>query len=529
MAETQRQLSPEEIREDLTQPIVFHKDAKSYFTGEKLEKLGKIFQDPTVIDLDIMANEPEVKDDFNFIDYCDLLPEWRKLNREFYKALDDLFEHYKKRIPGAVKRTFDVEKNHGLTPIIDLIEHFGHLVTALSPDGHEFPTPFRGLLGKRFISIFHTKLSYTIIDEIKKLPNTVEIKRKKVDVSRELQKRFQVVLQYFHHLAQQNREHFIAGTPGIAEHDAAMKIKTNNKKFSNSFEEIEKAATTKNADELETEIDEQHETICELVNDIDWENFEYNGGKFKIQFINIRKVFAESDMKDVAKGGYLFKCRIILDPTIQKEINSGYVKGGALVFNYEPGFFEVMSETDNSNLIVSYGVTAEVLMKDKAQYLKICNAVYEIFANHLLELESKKTIQKDQVPTVKTVSQKTAEAVETTLETNEITPSPTWVWPGKPEETHKLQTTTDEEEEKEEKKKTGISLRNRKGNRVLRALESILGPAIRCEGTSHYIFKGREGNNYPIAIHGDKDVGVGLLKKCLSMYGISREEFSEAY
>jgi hypothetical protein len=67
-------------------------------------------------------------------------------------------------------------------------------------------------------------------------------------------------------------------------------------------------------------------------------------------------------------------------------------------------------------------------------------------------------------------------------------------------------------------------MRGIKGNRVLAAVRAFLDKPLRIAG-SHYIFRGRNGKTYPISIHGDNLVGIGMLKKCLKKWEISPEEF----
>ncbi len=56
---------------------------------------------------------------------------------------------------------------------------------------------------------------------------------------------------------------------------------------------------------------------------------------------------------------------------------------------------------------------------------------------------------------------------------------------------------------------------------VLRSLLDEL-PA---NGSSHRKFRCRDGSTYVIAVHGDRDVGIGLLLKCLRKFGVSAKEF----
>jgi len=67
-------------------------------------------------------------------------------------------------------------------------------------------------------------------------------------------------------------------------------------------------------------------------------------------------------------------------------------------------------------------------------------------------------------------------------------------------------------------------MRGIKGNRVFTALTGLLDKPVRING-SHHIFRGRNGKTYPIALHGDDQVGLGLLKKCLKMWELPPEDF----
>ena len=61
------------------------------------------------------------------------------------------------------------------------------------------------------------------------------------------------------------------------------------------------------------------------------------------------------------------------------------------------------------------------------------------------------------------------------------------------------------------------------GNRIKKALETLLGKSLRTTG-SHEVFRCRDGKTYPIAFHGSGQVGTGLLRECLRRFGITAQE-----
>jgi predicted RNA binding protein YcfA (HicA-like mRNA interferase family) len=69
-------------------------------------------------------------------------------------------------------------------------------------------------------------------------------------------------------------------------------------------------------------------------------------------------------------------------------------------------------------------------------------------------------------------------------------------------------------------------LRNRGSDEVKRTLIRLLGKPVGIEG-SHHLFRCRDGRRYPISLHPQEPVGIGLLKKCLQHFRIDPEEFYE--
>lgn len=79
----------------------------------------------------------------------------------------------------------------------------------------------------------------------------------------------------------------------------------------------------------------------------------------------------------------------------------------------------------------------------------------------------------------------------------------------------------------EEEGKYARQIRGLSGNVVKGALTRLLGKPLKIEG-SHHTFRCRNGNKYPIDFHGKKNVGTGLLIKCLKKYGIPIQEFVDS-
>lgn len=59
------------------------------------------------------------------------------------------------------------------------------------------------------------------------------------------------------------------------------------------------------------------------------------------------------------------------------------------------------------------------------------------------------------------------------------------------------------------------------------ALDKILGGAIRCNATTHYIYRGPNDKTVPVPF-GDGDIGIGLLKKIIKTLGLEPQEVLEA-
>jgi len=83
-----------------------------------------------------------------------------------------------------------------------------------------------------------------------------------------------------------------------------------------------------------------------------------------------------------------------------------------------------------------------------------------------------------------------------------------------------------EQEWKRELNKLSGRLQGIKSNQVIAAFTKLLGNPVRIRG-SHMIFRAKEDKKitFPVPNHGDKDFGIGLLKKCLKKLQIPIDEF----
>ncbi len=535
----QKSYTPEELRQVLSSPIALPKDAKKYFSGKRLEDLIKVYRDPTVVELDMMANDPAIGADMDFIEYCTFLPEWRAVNNRFDQAGMELFQFLKQNIPGAVRKITDCTQDFHPGPVLELYGAVAHLINSLSLQEPGLKTPFSAHMQKNLVIDTFARLTYTVIEEFRKAPRFITHQGKTEDVTPFLRGRLNDLMEHLH---QTNRQLFPWGLPGYAEQGSVAWIISNNKNFASNLSALQKiGAVSEDPKVLQEQIDEKHELIFELLNENDFEDFEYAGNNFRVQFSNIRHHLGKG-----IRAGYLFKCKIILDPHAEVFPQQTIQKNGedmGLHIDVRPGYYELMSYSSNTNLQISNGLSYELLFQDRTKYLQILNAIYQIFFEKIGELDSARMKEIGRQKSVKEMAVDTHEQIAKDLAPNQPFEIPVTTEAELPEssfaeeplsEVRPGQTVPErplEQSVPEARKSRNacVSLRGRKGNRVLQVLESILGPAVRCGGTSHFVFRGRSGQTYPISIHGAKDVGEGLLKKCLEMYGISKTEFDDEY
>lgn len=69
--------------------------------------------------------------------------------------------------------------------------------------------------------------------------------------------------------------------------------------------------------------------------------------------------------------------------------------------------------------------------------------------------------------------------------------------------------------------------RGLRANEVLRRFTRLFGSPERVVG-SHYVYRGRDGQTYPIALHMGREVGTGMLLKSLRNLGVTVEDFEAA-
>ncbi len=535
--------TPEELRQRLSLAIQLPQDAKRFFSGQRLEELIRVFRDPALVELDMMANDPAIAEDMDFIEYCTFLPEWRSVNKKFDKAGKELYEFLKKGVPAAVRKVTDCTQSFHPGPVLELYSAVTRLIISLSVHQPGIKTPFAANLQTNLLIDTYARLTYAVIEEFRKAPRTVTYRGAVQDVTDLLSGRLGDLV---NNLYQTNKHLFPWGLPGYAEQKSIYQILLNNENFFRNLAELQKiGSVSRDPKILQEQIDEKHELIFELLNENDFEDFEFTGTNFRVRFSNIRRQLGAG-----RKANYLFKCKIILDPSVSVVPDEPVAKKGqdmGLLVDVRPGYYDLIAYSSNSNLHISNGLSYEMLFQDQTKYLQILNAIYQIFFDKIGEIDSARMKEVVKQKSVKEMAEDTHEQITEDLAPSQPAETPEF-WEtelpemSSPEESHEQptsevtpdQTIPEDRPEQiipEARKSSGanISLRGRKGNRVLQVLESILGPSVRCEGTSHFIFRGRSGKTYPISIHGKKDVGEGLLKKCLEMYGISKTEFDDGY
>jgi len=495
-----KKYSLDEIKARLTRPLATPQEINKFFSKKRLEGLTSLLAHPTIVELDMLANEGQFKDD-TLVEYCSLLPEWRSLKREFISRLDELYSFLKQFLPAGVKKTFDpFTVNFHPDTILELYGAVARLCNSFVIEEKGVIAPYRTHLQVALLNHLFSRLTYDLIEEVKKLPTEIEVSKGQFrSAAPIIQSRYDILIK---HLTDCNKNIFPFGLPGYAEQGSIEKIKYCLNKHSGKFDKLISLAGKVNPQEVES----TYELILDLLKEIDFDDFVVEIAGVRIRFSNVTKNFPPA-----FRGDFGFKFTTMFDPKesiVDKDkieiIENSNIRG--LHFDVSDDHHDLVIDYPTGEIAFGTQLPYSLLLKDQEKLLKYKSVIFGLLLDHLLNLQHEKS--KDNNLEIDQIQE------EVTTELNSKV----------------LENLVDVPEETDhETKKVKCSYRNRKGNRVLRALSKILGRPVRCEGTSHFIFKGKAGNTYPIAIHGDKDVGVGLLKKCLENYDISYEEFDLAY
>jgi predicted RNA binding protein YcfA (HicA-like mRNA interferase family) len=155
------------------------------------------------------------------------------------------------------------------------------------------------------------------------------------------------------------------------------------------------------------------------------------------------------------------------------------------------------------------------------EYYAICNEIYDILLEYLRSKEP------DIIEFLKP-EQIAQEIHEEVTKTQNIEVEEYELPHEKIEEESIQKNNEPQQEDKREKNQLQFylkKLKNLSGTTVLRIIKNLLGEPIRISG-SHHVFEASSGIRFPIALHGNKKVGIGMLLNFLKTLNIF-EEFCE--
>ena len=478
-------------------PVVFSPQAKRFFKGVNLEKLEKIFNHSLVYELDSLFVSGELSDD-DLKTYCMLLPEWRELIRKMYGVVDDILAFASPQITSMVKQTFRSDGSYYPANLVQIYDESANLCSAFVRENQYM---FWGGLLMRFANVMLGLLTIKIKEEIEKLPHfrdsfTLNYGSRFFDTATErIGSRFSGGFNFFH----------LVKTVSCVEdnHDTYEADLLN---FLDTY-----VGKQQSPSKLQESANQKFNFISEL-------GAVYDMGIVEKQFqgVVVQIVDISNKVPPRLRGDFLYKVRLIFDKEkyVNKENLFTAEDAEDMRLRFSKGFYELMIEGLSGDLVTFPNYPLSKLI-DGQHYAKLKNVIYDLILDTLAQRELEDNLEEeDQGEEIVSIHQNTYERVQRTFVP----------------ETEKGRNYNEvAQRETRKNEKNHVKLTNRTGSLVLQAFIKILGDPIRNEGSSHFVFRGRNGVVYPLSIHHGEDVGKGLLLKCLKMLGISRREFEAAY
>lgn len=500
---------------------------RGFISEEDFSGIWDLLSEEVLIEIDTLFLEGELRDKEAML-YCAYLPEFRDLLFRFDEHLDKIFESYKEQVPSAVRKAFPEKGLVSAEELLRLYDKLGQLANSLGIG--KMPAAFRNSLASYVFIYLSSRLTPEIYWQLQDVPYV----KKDPHANRKINLIFQDLQIGVQRMG-------LGLLPGYLE-IGSMKTLTeahavHRKEARQIFDSCD--VESDDVDDLRRNADAKFDVITGLVVDYPIGQFEALIGDTSLQFNDVRKILGEG-----FAGNLFCQVRVTLDMDMREPLKPYTFYKGKVGTNIhvaaQPDFFDLMIYSDRGEINISTAIPYSRIVGE-VDYQKFRNVIFDTLINKLATDEFHEMQKKPSVGTItKEVKERTQEATGSEVETEirdvhaqviqeaEVKPfylSVPYV-PAKDQETDTNGHVVEQAKRAQEEigYVPSVSLRGIKGNRVLRALKSLLGDPLSVHG-SHYKFTCRNGSSYPIAIHGDRDVGVGLLVNCLKKFGVSMEEF----
>lgn len=478
-----------------------------------------------LLELEILRQEGEL-DDAELLEYYVLLPEYQQKVREMQASIESFAAFMRKSIPSRLRSALPEGEMVYTRNLGELMVEVDNFCNSFYLEGRD--TYFRDI----FLGTFCSRLMQrVVIDICAEFIATDSRGRRIYQPPRYTDEKMSIFL------AGAN-EHFArifqVQTPAMRFLEQMPVVqKSINQLYAGNFRDLLQAAgpATLTVQQLQSAAVEKFALIGELeaLVGLDRADARIGGGRVTV-------VGMQDYLDPYARAMTLYQFRVTLNPQLNGDyqiIKSDLPNGlKTTKYNVNNDYFEGLIDRGSGEIQMTAGLPYSLGMTTE-QYLRLKNTIYDLILERLGEREAQiLSEQQTRRAAEEMVEQRSAGVTEPAADLADSTADAVTALlpPGTFEARIPLPPRTAEVGDMD---KAGDNddlqyrraLRGLKGNVVIRVLRSLLDE-LPANGSSHRKFRCRDGSTYVIAVHGDRDVGIGLLLKCLRKFGVSAKEFS---
>ena len=491
----------EEIERELEENKMTHEEAvasfnqqpkipnhfRKFFGKKNLQDLKKLLSDPELRDLEVMV----LTGDLTFteaIRYTQVLPEYNEIALRLISIAENITSWRADKIDHSIK------SDHALSYFSAFIENL------------ELYLRFAG----SYMDSIKNQSGLFKLDLIRRLSNILEAK---------------LVALFCNRLAEDKNTHYGIAAKQFIElaksklpNDEADAEDDTLEQLIHPFENLEKIYEflTICIDDLDKEFSTEPEVTDEELEEL------YD------EFIKLSQ-FKKIPESEIDIGDFRIKTKEMseddFDIHIIRTISMAYFEISSNKDDHEDKL-ELLINRYSGEIIIDGEALSLSEFIDEKTYKGLKKRIYEILIK-LLKGKERDLTELIPKKKIKVVKKDTSQAVAEVVQEAGKHEQPEWAYVPYTPKIEELDEAVAEDEAEEEKQiylkqLTGIS-----GNEVLKKLKRALNEEPVKVSGSHHFFNRRDGKGiYPISLHGKKEVGIGLLKKCLKMYGIEASEFA---
>jgi len=501
-------------------------NAKRLFSGANIEAFRRTINSDVLLELEILRQEGEL-DDAELLEYYVLLPEYQQKVREMQASIESFAAFMRKSIPSRLRSAFPEGETVYTRNLGELMVEVDNFCNSFYLEGRD--TYFRDI----FLGTFCSRLMQrVVIDICAEFIATDSRGRRIYQPPRYTDEKMSIFL------AGAN-EHFArifqVQTPAMRFLEQMPVVqKSINQLYAGNFRDLLQAAgpATLTAQQLQAAATEKFALIGELeaLVGLDRADARIGGGRVTV-------VGMQDYLDPYVRAMTLYQFRVTLNPQLNGDyqiIKSDLPNGlKTTKYNVNNDYFEGLIDRGSGEIQMTAGLPYSLGMTTE-QYLRLKNTIYDLILERLGEREAQILSEQQQARRAaeEMVEQRSAGVTEPAADLADSTAGAvtSLLPPGTFEARTPVAPRTAEAGDMD---KAGDNddlqyrraLRGLKGNVVIRVLKSMLDE-LPANGSSHRKFRCRDGSTYVIAVHGDRDVGIGLLLKCLRKFGVSAKEFS---